>query len=48
VTFERLSRVLWFLPAWARERLFWRLPRRLRDAAWRDLAERLERERETR
>jgi hypothetical protein len=41
----RYSQALWFLTAPCRERLFWRLPRRVRDAFWDDLIRRVERER---
>jgi hypothetical protein len=41
----RYCQVFWFLTAPCRERLFWRLPRRVRDAFWDDLIRRLDEER---
>ncbi len=41
----RYSQTLWFLRAPWRERLFWRLPRRVQDAFWDDLKRRLDAER---
>jgi hypothetical protein len=41
----RYCQALWFLRAPWRERLFWRLPRRVQDAFWDDLKRRLDAER---
>jgi hypothetical protein len=41
----RYSQALWFLTAPCRERLFWRLPRRVRDAMWADLQRHLDAQR---
>jgi hypothetical protein len=45
LTLARYSQALWFLTAPCRERLFWRLPRRVRDWFWDDFQRHLDAQR---